>query len=76
VADDHLLLKAAWQLAIAEVPAILCDEQTPAQVKAFRLMVNRSLMSADWDEKLLALDLADLQMGIRSVADRIQREGD
>ena len=62
VVDGHLRLKAARQLAIAEVPVILCDEWTPAQVKAFRLMVNRSVTWADWDEELLALELVDLHM--------------
>ena len=62
VVDGHLRLKAARQLAITEVPVILCDEWTPAQVKAFRLMVNRSVTWADWDEEVLALELADLQM--------------
>ena len=62
VVDGHLRLKAARQLGIAGVPVILCDEWTPAQVKAFRLMVNRSVTWADWDEELLALELADLQM--------------
>jgi hypothetical protein len=42
VIDGHLRLKAASKLAIADIPVILCDEWTPAQVKAFRLMVNRS----------------------------------
>ena len=36
VVDGHLRLKAARKLGIAEVPVILCDEWTPAQVKAFR----------------------------------------
>jgi hypothetical protein len=27
----------------------------PAQVKAFRLLINRSATWADWDEQLLAL---------------------
>ena len=40
---------------------ILCDEWTPAQVKAFRLMVNRSVTWADWDEELLALELQEIQ---------------
>ncbi len=61
VVDGHLRLKAAKQLGIAEVPVILCDEWSPAQVKAFRLMVNRSVTWADWDEELVALELADLQ---------------
>ena len=39
---------------------ILCDEWTPQQVKAFRLMVNRSVTWADWDEDLLSLDLQEL----------------
>jgi hypothetical protein len=60
VVDGHLRLKAARQLGMAEVPVILCDEWTPAQVKAFRLMVNRSVTWADWDEELLALELQEL----------------
>jgi len=60
VVDGHLRLKAAKKLRIAEVPVILCDEWTPAQVKAFRLMVNRSVTWADWDEELLALELQEL----------------
>jgi hypothetical protein len=39
---------------------ILCDEWTPAQVKAFRLMVNRLVTWADWDEELLSLELQEL----------------
>ena len=33
----------------------------PAQVKAFRILVNRSATWADWDEQLLAVQLAELQ---------------
>src|SRR2546427_11465350 len=61
VVDGHLRLKAARKLGITAVPVILCDEWTPAQVKAFRLLVNRSVSWADWDEELLALELLDLQ---------------
>ena len=61
VVDGHLRLKAARKLGIAEIPVILCDEWTPAQVKAFRLMVNQSATWADWDEELLAIELLDLQ---------------
>ena len=35
VVDGHLRLKAALQLRMSEVPIILCDEMTEAQVKAF-----------------------------------------
>src|ERR1035437_8795469 len=61
VVDGHLRLKAARQLGLEEVPVMLCDEWTPAQVKAFRLMVNRSVTWADWDTELLAEELADLK---------------
>jgi hypothetical protein len=61
VVDGHLRLKAARKLNITEIPVILCDKWTPAQVKAFRLMVNRSVTWADWDEELLKLELMDLE---------------
>jgi hypothetical protein len=61
VIDGHLRLKAARKLGITVIPVILCDEWTPAQVKAFRLLVNRSATWADWDEELLAIELMDLQ---------------
>jgi DNA modification methylase len=66
VVDGHLRLKAARKLGswpggdITAIPVILCDEWTPAQVKAFRIMVNRSVAWADWDEELLALELQEL----------------
>lgn len=62
VIDGHLRLKAARKLGMADIPVILCDEWTPAQVKAFRIMVNRSATWAEWDEDLLALELRDLQI--------------
>jgi hypothetical protein len=62
VIDGHLRLKAARKLGITDIPVILCDEWTPAQVKAFRLMVNRSATWAEWDEEPLAIELTDLRM--------------
>ena len=67
VVDGHLRLKAARKLGswpggdTTAIPVILCDEWTSAQVKAFRLMVNRSVTWADWDEDLLALELGELR---------------
>jgi DNA modification methylase len=61
VVDGHLRLKAARKLGMTEIPVILCDEWTEAQVKAFRLMVNRSVTWADWDEELLGLELLELK---------------
>src|ERR1700674_2657893 len=61
VVDGHVRLKAARKLGITEVPVMLCDEWTSAQVKAFRLMVNRSVTWAAWDDELLALELQEIQ---------------
>ncbi len=60
VVDGHLRIKAAKKLGVTEVPVILCDEWTPAQVKAFRLLVNRSVTWADWDMELLQAEVSDL----------------
>ena len=61
IVDGHLRLKAAIQLCLTEVPVILCDEWTEAQVKAFRLMVNRSASWVEWDTELVALEMQELK---------------
>ena len=61
VVDGHLRLKAAQKLGLAEVPVALADDLTEAQIKAFRLLANRSAAWAEWDDELLALELQDLQ---------------
>lgn len=61
VVDGHLRLKSALQLKLAEVPVIICDGWSEAQVKAFRIMVNRSVTWADWDKDALAMEFGELQ---------------
>jgi DNA modification methylase len=61
VVDGHLRLKAARKLELTSVPVVWCDEWTPSQVKAFRLLVNRSASWADWDEELLRQEFLDLK---------------
>ena len=60
VVDGHLRLKAAAKLGLTEVPVILADDLTDAQIKAFRLSVNRVSEFAEWDVELLKLEFADL----------------
>src|SRR3954463_5828832 len=60
VVDGHLRLKAAQKMGMTELPVILCDEWTDAQVKAFRLLINRSVNWADWDVELVALEMGEL----------------
>jgi DNA modification methylase len=67
VIDGHLRAKAAHKLGswpggdTTRIPVIPCDGWTDTQVKAFRLMVNRSVMWAEWDEDKLALELREIQ---------------
>lgn len=61
VVDGHLRLKAAQKVGMTEVPVILCDEWSEAQVKAFRLMVNRSVSWAEWDLELVTLEMEELK---------------
>ncbi|MBE2259523.1 MAG: ParB N-terminal domain-containing protein, partial [Rhodobacteraceae bacterium] len=60
--DGHLRLKAARKLGLATVPVILADDLTPAQIKAFRLLANRSATWAEWDDDLLRLELEELKL--------------
>lgn len=62
VIDGHLRLKAAWSLGMTQIPVVIADEWTDAQVKAFRLAVNRSAEWAEWDDELLKLELDDLKL--------------
>jgi DNA modification methylase len=48
-------------MRMTEVPVILCDEWSVGQVKAFRLMVNRSATWAEFDLELVALEMAELK---------------
>ena len=61
VVDGHLRLKAALLLGMEAVPVALADDLTDAQVKAFRIMANKSAEWAAWDNGLLRLELEDLR---------------
>lgn len=61
VVDGHLRLKAAKRLGMAEVPVVDADDLTDTQIKAFRLVANRSANWAEWDDELLRLEFKDLE---------------
>lgn len=60
VIDGHLRLKAAIKLGMQTVPVAIADELTDAQIKAFRLLANKSANWAKWDDELLKLELEEL----------------
>ena len=56
----HTRLKAAQKLELKEVPVLWANDLTPAQVKAFRIMDNKSNEFSNWDMDLLKLEMQDL----------------
>lgn len=61
IVDGHLRFKASLKLRMKEVPVIACDGWSEAQVKAFRLMANKSVSWAEWDLESLTAEFADLK---------------
>jgi DNA modification methylase len=57
----HVRLLAAQKLALKEAPVHVALNLTPAQVRAYRLLDNRSHEETAWDEDLLGLELLDLK---------------
>src|SRR3954447_3121668 len=61
----HTRLLAAQHLGLHEAPVHVADNLAPAQVRAYRLLDNRSHDETTWDEDLLGLELLDLKgMGV------------
>src|SRR5258708_1764022 len=56
----HTRLRAAQKLGLSVVPVHVATNLTPAQVKAYRLLDNRSHEEATWDLELLASELPNL----------------
>jgi hypothetical protein len=61
IIDGHFRLKAAAYLKLEDVPTVIVDDMTDAEIKAFRISINRSAEFADWDEDLLKLEFEELK---------------
>ncbi|MGD1097644.1 MAG: DNA modification methylase [Bryobacteraceae bacterium] len=57
----HVRLLAAQKLGFTEAPVHVALNLTPAQVRAYRLLDNRSHEETSWDDGLLGLELLDLK---------------
>lgn len=65
IVAGHTRLKAARKLGLSEVPTIRADDLSPEQVKAFRLVDNKTAELAEWDTDLLNDEIAALeQLGV------------
>jgi DNA modification methylase len=58
--DGHLRVKAAKHLGMEQVPAVLCDDLSEADIKALRISINRMAELAEWDAELLNAELEGL----------------
>ena len=58
----HGRLAAAKDMGLAEVPVIVLDHLSAEQRRAYILADNKLALNAGWDEKLLRLELGDLQL--------------
>lgn len=58
--DGHLRVKAAKHLGMKEVPVVLCDDLSEADIKALRISINRMAELAEWDGELLSAELEGL----------------
>jgi hypothetical protein len=56
----HTRYLAALSLAWLEMPVIVADKLTPAQVKAYRIADNKVGEAAEWNDELLRLEITDL----------------
>ena len=60
VTDGHLRLKAAKYLKLKSVPCVDSDDMTEAQIKAFRISVNKMAEKAEWDFEMLRIEIDEL----------------
>ena len=60
IVAGHTRLKAAIKLNYKEVPCIVADDLTPAQIEAYRIADNKVSEFAEWDMDLLKIELEGL----------------
>lgn len=60
IVAGHTRYKASKLLGLTEIPCIIADDLTEEQIRAFRLVDNKSAELATWDKELLNLELKDI----------------
>ena len=61
VVTGHTRLLASKKLGLEEVPCVIADDLSPAQIKAFRIADNKVSEYAEWDEDMLKVELEELE---------------
>lgn len=72
----HTRYKASHRLGLLEVPCIVADDLTDEQIKAFRLVDNKTSELATWDLEKLAIELEglDLDMSLFGFEHQLEEE--
>ncbi|CAN5207746.1 hypothetical protein BH09PAT1_BH09PAT1_7470 [soil metagenome] len=60
IVAGHTRWEAAKRLGISEIPVIVSENLTDTQIKAFRIMDNKSAEAAQWDMDKLRVEIDDL----------------
>lgn len=61
IAAGHTRLKAAQKMGLTEVPCVMADNLTEDQIKAFRLVDNKTSELASWDFEKLEIEMMQLE---------------
>ena len=61
VVTGHTRLLASKKLGLKTVPCVIADDLSEAQIKAFRISVNKVSEYSKWDEELLKIELEQLE---------------
>jgi len=65
----HTRLKAAKLLGYEKIPCVIADDLTPEQIKAFRLIDNKTSEFAAWDLEKLETELENIELPDFDIAD-------
>ena len=55
-------MKAAKLLGLEKIPCVIADDLTPEQIKAFRLIDNKTAEFAEWDLEMLDAELNSIEI--------------
>ena len=68
---------AAIRLGLDKIPCLVADDLTDEQIKAYRLVDNRSAELSSWDYKKLDLELREIELDLREFGfDKIEIDWD
>ena len=76
IITGHTRVKAAEKLGLKEVPCIIADDLTPEQIKAFRLVDNKTSELTGWDFEKLDLELEEINFDMSDFGFEFHKEVD